>query len=129
MLNGKSACFVDDAFDGVRNENVKRMLDREINLTGCLWGEGQSMVGAQVLALEKSIATEFMLFSTGLEGARLKQERRALRLIPENMCWVIHDNVLEIGFDLSAGAFATMVLRECVNASVWQPADSDSHNP
>ncbi|HED36623.1 MAG TPA: tRNA pseudouridine(13) synthase TruD [Gammaproteobacteria bacterium] len=110
MLNGKSACFVDDNSD----ENLKRMLEREINLTGCLWGEGKSMALAEVFELEKSIADDYGLFSAGLEAARMKQERRALRLIPENMSWKITDNVLDLTFDLPAGAFATMVLRECV---------------
>ncbi|VAW66817.1 tRNA pseudouridine(13) synthase, partial [hydrothermal vent metagenome] len=110
MLNGKSACFVDDN----RDENFQRMLAKEINLTGCMWGEGESMPAGEVLELEKAVAGEFALFSAGLESARMKQERRALRLIPENMRWEIMDNVLDLAFDLPAGAFATMVLRECV---------------
>jgi len=110
MLNGKSACFVDDNSD----ENLKRMLGREINLTGCLWGEGESMAVGEVFELEQNIAAEFEAFSVGLEAARMKQERRALRLIAENMNWKITHNVLDLKFDLPAGAFATMVLRECV---------------
>ena len=111
MLNAKSACFVDDDKDA----NFQRLLDKEINLTGCLWGEGESMVSNEVLELENSVAAEFELFTQGLEAARLKQERRALRLIPENLSWSIFENVLQINFDLPAGAFATMVLRECVD--------------
>lgn len=111
MLNGKSACFVDDD----KEANFQRLLDKEINLTGCLWGEGESMVTDEVLDLEKAIAAEFEIFTEGLESARLKQERRALRLIPENFSWDIGDNVLQLNFDLPAGAFATMVLRECVD--------------
>ncbi len=110
MLNAKSACFVDDN----RDENFKRMLDCEINLTGCMWGEGESMAVGEVFELEKSIAAEYGVFSAGLEGARMKQERRALRLIAANMRWKITHNVLDLRFDLPAGAFATMVLRECV---------------
>lgn len=111
MLNGKSACFVDDDV----NATYPRMLNREINLTGCLWGEGDSMATAEVLKLEQAVAAEFEIFSSGLQAARLKQERRSLRLNPENMSWNISDQALHISFDLPAGAFATMVLRECVN--------------
>jgi len=111
MLNGKSACFVDDDKD----VNYQRFLNREINLTGCLWGEGESMVGSEVLQLEHQIAGNFEDFTQGLEEARLKQERRSLRIIPENFSWKIADQVLELAFDLPAGAFATMVIRECVN--------------
>ena len=111
MLNAKSACFVDDD----KEANYQRLLDKEINLTGCMWGEGESMVSDEVLGLEQSIAAEYPVFSEGLESARLKQERRALRLIPQNLDWEIKGNTLELSFDLPAGAFATMVLRECVN--------------
>ncbi|VAW70083.1 tRNA pseudouridine(13) synthase [hydrothermal vent metagenome] len=111
MLNGKSACFVDDNKD----ENFKRLLDKEINLTACMWGEGESMAVDEVLALERKVAAQFAVFSAGLENARLNQERRAMRLLAENMSWEIKDKVLSLNFDLVAGAFATMVLRECVN--------------
>jgi len=111
MLNGKSACFIDED----TAENTKRLLAGEINLTGCLWGEGESMARNEVLALENSIAQRYEVFKDGLESARLKQERRALRLLPENMSWEINEQSLVISFELPAGAFATMVLRECVN--------------
>lgn len=110
MLNGKSACFIEDD----KLENRLRLDNNEINLTGCLWGEGESMVTGEVAALEKSIAENFQVFSEGLEAARMKQERRALRLIPGKLLWNISENILEMEFELPAGAFATMVLRECV---------------
>ena len=111
MLNGKSACFAED----VSEEINERLRNAEINLTGCLWGEGESMATADAFALEKSIADEFKPLAEGLESARLNQERRALRLMPNNLNWEINDDVLELEFDLPSGAFATMVLRECVN--------------
>ena len=111
MLNGKSACFVEE----VNDEINRRLRNAEINLTGCLWGEGESMATADTLALEQSVADEFKPLAEGLESARLNQERRALRLMPDNLNWQINDSVLEMEFDLPSGAFATMVLRECVN--------------
>lgn len=110
MLNGKSACFVDDD----KEANFQRLVNKEINLTGCLWGEGESMATAEVLDLEKNVAAEYEVFTEGLQSARLKQERRALRLVPENLNWNIKGDALELAFDLPAGAYATMVLRECV---------------
>ncbi len=112
MLNNKTACFVDEDPE----QNFQRMQDNEINLTGCLWGEGESMARQQVLALESSIAEEYEDFARGLESARLKQERRSLRLIPQDMQWSIDGATLNISFTLPAGAFATMVLRECIEA-------------
>jgi len=114
MLNGKSACFVDDDTDALR----QRLINKEINITACLWGEGDSMATAEAVALEQSVAATFDVFAKGLEGARLKQERRSMRLVPSNMEWEMSDNVLNLSFDLPAGTFATMVLRECVGIKI-----------
>jgi len=111
MLNGKSACFIDDDPE----TNRQRLKAGELNLTGCLWGEGESMASAEVLALEKSVADEFQVFATGLESARIKQERRPLRLMPACFEWSVEKDTLTLSFELPAGAFATMVLRECVS--------------
>ncbi len=110
MLNGKSACFVSEN----TQEELQRMLNKDINLTACMWGEGESMAVGDVLALEHSVAKEYKHLAEGLESARLKQERRSMRLVPENMSWNMSGDVLEIEFELPAGTFATMVLRECV---------------
>ncbi len=110
MLNGKSACFVDDMSD----ELSQRLQAKDINITACLWGEGESMATAETFDLEQSVAKDFDVFSKGLEDARLKQERRSMRLVPENMQWQINKDSLDIQFQLPAGTFATMVLRECI---------------
>jgi len=113
MLNGKSACFVSE-----NNETeVQRLSNKEINLSACLWGEGESMATGDVLELEETIAVDFKNLTEGLESARLKQERRSIRLVPENLSWKIEGDVLELNFELPAGTFATMVLRECVNVT------------
>ncbi len=110
MLNGKSACFVSE------NNEIEnsRLMNREINLTACLWGEGESMAKSEVLELENKVADEYKNFAEGLASARLKQERRSMRLVPENLSWKMIDDSLEINFDLPAGTFATMLLRECI---------------
>ena len=112
MLNGKSACFTGDGEN--MEEIIQRLQDKEINITSCLWGEGESMATQEVLELESSIATEFKELADGLVAARLKQERRAIRLVPGNLNWTITGNVLEISFDLPTGTYATMLLRECL---------------
>jgi tRNA pseudouridine13 synthase len=57
------------------------------------------------------------VLSRGLADAGLKQERRALRLIPENLrIKTAGDNELMVEFSLPTGAFATSVLREMVSA-------------
>ena len=116
MLNGKSACFIsDEQTEQSKDEIEQRLLAGEINLTGSLWGEGESMASAGTAELEKSVAIEFIALAEGLESARLKQERRSLRLLPKNFSWEISENSMTVAFDLPAGAFATMVLREFVD--------------
>jgi len=116
MLNGKSACFTNEGDNRESAEIInQRLLNKKINLTSCLWGEGESMATEEVMALEASVAAEYKVLADGLQSARLKQERRALRLLPDNLKWSVHNRVLELEFDLPAGTYATMVLRECVD--------------
>lgn len=116
MLNGKSACFSNEGDNQENAETInQRLLNKEINLTLCLWGEGESMATGEVIDLETSIASEFKILADGLQSARLKQERRASRLVPENLSWCVKDNVLELEFDLPTGTYATMLIRECVD--------------
>ena len=76
MLDGKSACFADDGSDDLS----ARIAAGELHPTAALWGEGESMARAECLALEQGIAAEFSLFCDGLINARMKQERRSMRL-------------------------------------------------
>ncbi|MCW9047962.1 MAG: tRNA pseudouridine(13) synthase TruD [Gammaproteobacteria bacterium] len=116
MLNGKSACFTNEGESQQSADTLnQRLSNMEINLTSCLWGEGESMATGDVLKLETSIASEFKVLTDGLESARMKQERRALRLVPENLSWRVMDDVLELEFDLPTGTYATMLIRECVD--------------
>ncbi len=112
MLQGKSACFPDDESADI----AERLSSMQIHPTGVLWGEGESMALAECLIIEKNIADQNKLFCEGLESARLKQERRSLRLLVDNLNWSLEDKTcLYIDFSLPAGAFATMVLREVIN--------------
>ena len=115
MLAGKSACFVDDASENL----VQRLSSREIHPTGPLWGKGESMAALDCAELETTIASDNAALAEGLENAGLKQERRALRLMPENMQWTLQDSTtLNLEFCLPSGAYATMVLREFMDQEV-----------
>ena len=68
------------------------------------------LLSSQLAALDDE---ESQALRTGLEGARLKQERRALRLRPALLQhqWLAAD-VLELSFALPPGCYATAVLHE-----------------
>jgi tRNA pseudouridine13 synthase len=112
MLQGKSACFPDDGSGDI----AERLSTMQIHPTGVLWGEGESLASAKCLEIENEIAKNNELFCEGLEGARMKQERRALRLLVDDLNWQMEENdSLIIEFSLPSGAYATMVLREVLN--------------
>jgi tRNA pseudouridine13 synthase len=70
-----------------------------------------------VKTLEQDISAQVSLLANGLAAAGLKQERRPLRLVPENLQITPADaGKLVLEFSLPKGAFATSVLREMVKA-------------
>ena len=70
----------------------------------------------QCLKIEQDAVLNNVLLGKGLVDARLKQERRSLRLRIEDLKWQVENvNELSIEFSLPAGTFATMVLREFVD--------------
>jgi tRNA pseudouridine13 synthase len=113
MLDGKSACFADDASEDIN----QRLAALDIHITGPLWGEGESMAKDDCLRMEQAVAAEYPRLAQGLEAARLKQERRSLRLKVDELSWSFEGNDLLLAFALPAGAYATMVIRELMDVS------------
>lgn len=113
QLAGKSACFADDGSDDIE----QRLASQSIHPTGPLWGKGPSLAQGSCLQLETAIAANWPELCQGVVDAGMKQERRALRLLVENFSWQFdNEQTLVVSFDLPAGAYATMVLREIVDA-------------
>ncbi|MDH5517182.1 MAG: tRNA pseudouridine(13) synthase TruD [Gammaproteobacteria bacterium] len=109
MLAASQACF-DDALG---EDDLLRLSQADIHITAALWGRGQAMVSAQAAQLEQAVVAEFSDFTSALEQAGLKQERRAMRLMPAQMQWQFgSDNTLSVSFELIKGSYATAVLRE-----------------
>ncbi len=113
ILDGRSGVFLGESGDGTLGERVEA---GEIHPTGPLWGEGKRMPTEEAFELEETVLSEFEVFRKGLEAARLKQERRALRLSVRQLEWEHRNDMLEIAFQLDSGTYATTVLRELLNA-------------
>ena len=112
QLQGKSACFVDDGSADLS----ARIESLEIHPTGPLWGRGELLSEADCRDRELQLAEQYPTFCSGLEMAGMKQERRALRLLAQQMDWQLEEeDVLRVSFSLPAGAFATMVMRELLS--------------
>lgn len=116
MFDGKHSFFKPDPDDPDIEQRIERF---EVHPTGALWGKGKPIVSDEVAELEKRIAGEDPELVQGLEKAGLKQERRALRLVPGNLEWEFEsgNRSLNLSFDLPTGCFATSVLRELLNYS------------
>ncbi|UZE97363.1 tRNA pseudouridine(13) synthase TruD [Alkalimarinus alittae] len=70
--------------------------------------------------LERSIFEQYPDITKGLYANRLKMEERPLAAIPQEMTWTLLENVLDVGFLLPTGSFATSLLNEVVNYSVFE---------
>ena len=118
MLNGKSACFMDDASADIN----QRLSDGEIHPTGVLWGVGEQLAAKLTEGLELDIVNRFEIFKTGLESFKVQRLRRALRVFPGSMQWQFEGETCTLKFSLPSGSYATMVLRELlmVNEAIHQ---------
>ena len=93
-----------------------RLAQGDIHPSGPLWGEGEPPATDVVGALEHQVAAEHADLAEGLAKARMEHERRALRLMPKDLRWRwLDDAILELAFELPAGAYATVVVRELAN--------------
>jgi tRNA pseudouridine13 synthase len=125
LLAGSNSFFVIDAVDDVIQ---KRLKERDIHLGGPLWGEGDLPTRAVVQTIEQTVAARHPELVAGLAQAGLRQERRALRVIPGD----VEIEALDAGswrlrFSLPSGSYATAVLRELADYRVAEtnPLEDD----
>lgn len=111
LLAGTQASLFN--IDEVDADIRRRVETADIYPTGPLWGQGELTSRDDCLALETNVLTGWQDWQKGMEKMGLKQQRRALRLLPENMSWqFLDDQQLELRFFLPAGCYATAVMRE-----------------
>jgi tRNA pseudouridine13 synthase len=109
-LAGSRSWFGPEPFTDVLAERLARA---DIHPSGPLWGQGEPPTRGEAGALECEIATADSDLAAGLAAARMDQERRPLRLLPKDLNWRwLDDTSLELVFELPAGAYATVVVRE-----------------
>ena len=112
-LAGSRSWFGPEPFDDAL---AGRLAQGDIHPSGPLWGEGEPPATDVVGALERQVAAEHADLAEGLVKARMEHERRALRLMPKDLRWRwLDDATLELAFELPAGAYATVVVRELAN--------------
>jgi tRNA pseudouridine13 synthase len=112
MLDGSKSVFGPEPWNETLAERLARF---DIHPTGPLWGAGELRSGDAAHALETAALADEQASAlrAGLEKAGLKQERRALRLRPAGLVWRWPEaDVLELGFELPPGSYATAVLHQ-----------------
>ncbi|RMG58837.1 MAG: tRNA pseudouridine(13) synthase TruD [Gammaproteobacteria bacterium] len=80
--------------------------------SGPLWGRGRLPSRGEAAELERTVAARHPVLCDGLEHAGLRQERRSLRLLPQDLSLDTLDGVIEFSFMLPPGTYATVLLRE-----------------
>ena len=111
ILAGSNSFFTDTIDTTV----IKRLSERDIYLSAPMFGKGENPSQSQAVALEAKVLDQHPLWQALLIGEGLEFQRRAIQLFPKNLEWQQDDQDVIVSFDLPSGAFATSVLRECVN--------------
>lgn len=112
MLDGSRSVFGPEPWNDTL---AQRLADFDIHPSGPLWGAGELRTQGDCRALELEAMADDVSqrLHAGLEAAELKQERRALRLRPQDLAWQwLSDDVLQLTFTLPPGSYATGVLHE-----------------
>lgn len=117
MLAGTQSIFHLDQVDEIVKQ---RFIEKDIDLTACLWGSGASKATGNTAEQEYALTEIFPELCHGLIKFGLKQERRRIRLSLSNAEIIVHkddiktknQNVVTLKFFLPAGCFATTILRE-----------------
>ncbi len=111
-LAGSRSWFGPEPFDDTL---AARLVQGDIHPSGPLWGQGEPPTASVAGDLERHIAAMHTDLADGLAAARMEQERRSLRLMLKDLRWRwLDDETLELGFELPAGAYATVVARELI---------------
>jgi tRNA pseudouridine13 synthase len=110
-LDGRGSVFAVASPDA---ELERRCVELEVHPTAPLWGDGEALAAGEVRSLEEGVAARFPEALAVIHGARMKSERRALRMRVRDLVHEYDQDVLRLRFALPSGSFATAVLREIV---------------
>jgi tRNA pseudouridine13 synthase len=109
-LAGSRSWFGPEPFDDTLADRLAR---GDIHPSGPLWGKGEPPTQGEAGARERAVAEAEPELVDGLVAAGMDQERRALRLLPQQLSWDwLDDTSLQLRFALPAGSYATVVVRE-----------------
>ncbi len=107
-LSGTGSVFCD-----VIDENIlKRLSDKDIQITGLMFGTGKRLSRDDARALENDVLNlpDLQIFRDGLLKVGTQISHRPLCLLPQDLSWHWDNDCLILQFTLPTGGFATSVL-------------------
>ncbi|KTC84056.1 tRNA pseudouridine(13) synthase TruD [Legionella brunensis] len=114
QLSGTNSIFSIDEPD----EDIKKRIELfDISPAAPLWGRGEERVKMQALLHQQKALAGYESWCSALEKHGLERSYRSLRLAVECMMWDWQDNNLYLSFKLTAGSYATSVVRELILSS------------
>jgi len=112
MLDGTHSIFAAEPEDA---DQCRRCTELDIHPTGPMPGIDGPQPGSGVAALEAEVLAAEAELVTGVQRFRLAGARRALRCRVAEPAMERDGDTVELGFYLTAGSYATVVLKELVN--------------
>ena len=114
QLSGSNSFFVNDKVEE-QGQIDARLGAYDLNITAPLWGNGKLHTSQAAKEFELACIGHHKTITQTLNELGLKQERRAIRIVPENFEWQYKDNALTLSFSLPSGCFATSIVRELMD--------------
>ncbi|MBE2897147.1 tRNA pseudouridine(13) synthase TruD [Pasteurellaceae bacterium HPA106] len=93
----------------------QRLASGDVQLTAPMFGEQGALSEQAAQAFELSVLNEQTALCDLLKQARVKSDRRALCVLPENLTYAFEPEGLRLRFTLGSGSYATALVRELVN--------------
>ena len=113
MLEGTHSIYQPETEQGI----AQRLQEGDSHITGPMFGKAGNLAPAELAAeLEQSITAAFAELCEGLIKQGLKAERRALRVMPQQLSYQwLDESSLQLSFMLPSGCFATAVMAELLD--------------
>jgi len=110
VLAGTRQFFVEES---ISEDIVDRLECHDIHPSGPLYGVGKATIHSIVEDIEQLVLKDHDVFCDGLVNEKVAGSRRALRVLPKNMCIEdVDETTKKLSFELPSGSYATAVLRE-----------------
>lgn len=119
----------DILFDGeqqlqVTADNIAELQSRfhlgEVVISAALAGDNALPTQGEALALEQPHLDAEPDLMALIRGNRMRHDRRAIALKPDNLSWEVEGSNVTLRFSLDAGSFATSIIRELVQEVAFE---------